>query len=42
MRHENRGSGRFWPAFAPAAYATNAWYGSDAYQQTFLSAWGAS
>jgi ABC-type sugar transport system substrate-binding protein len=24
----------------PAAYPTNAWYGSDAYQQTFLTAWG--
>jgi hypothetical protein len=24
----------------PAAYATNAWYGSEAYQQTFLTAWG--
>jgi ribose transport system substrate-binding protein len=26
----------------PAAYSTNAWYGSDAYEQTFLSAWGVS
>jgi len=26
----------------PAAYATNAWYGSEAYQQSFLTAWGAS
>lgn len=26
----------------PAAYATNAWYGSDAYRQTFLTAWGAA
>jgi ribose transport system substrate-binding protein len=26
----------------PAAYQTNDWYGSDAYEQTFLSAWGAS
>jgi ABC-type sugar transport system substrate-binding protein len=26
----------------PAAYQTNAWYGSNAYEQTFLSAWGAS
>jgi hypothetical protein len=24
----------------PAAYTTNAWYGSDAYEQTFLTAWG--
>jgi len=24
----------------PAAYSTNAWYGSEAYQQTFLTAWG--
>jgi ribose transport system substrate-binding protein len=27
-------------ALTPAAYATNAWYGSEAYQQTFLTAWG--
>jgi ribose transport system substrate-binding protein len=27
-------------ALTPAAYTTNAWYGSDAYQQTFLTAWG--
>jgi len=27
-------------ALTPAAYPTNAWYGSDAFQQTFLSAWG--
>jgi hypothetical protein len=26
----------------PAAYATNAWYGSNAYEQTFLTAWGAA
>jgi ABC-type sugar transport system substrate-binding protein len=26
----------------PAAYQTNAWYGSNAYEQTFLSAWGVS
>lgn len=26
----------------PAAYQTNDWYGSDAYEQTFLSAWGVS
>jgi ribose transport system substrate-binding protein len=26
----------------PTAYQTNAWYGSDAYEQTFLSAWGMS
>jgi ABC-type sugar transport system substrate-binding protein len=26
---------------SPAAYTTNAWYGSDAYEQTFLTAWGA-
>lgn len=26
----------------PDAYATNAWYGSDDYQKTFLSAWGVS
>jgi ribose transport system substrate-binding protein len=25
---------------SPAAYATNAWYGSDAFEQTFLTAWG--
>ena len=24
----------------PGAYTTNAWYGSDAYEQTFLTAWG--
>jgi ribose transport system substrate-binding protein len=24
----------------PSAYASNAWYGSDNYQQTFLTAWG--
>jgi ribose transport system substrate-binding protein len=24
----------------PAAYTTNAWYGSNAYEQTFLTAWG--
>jgi ribose transport system substrate-binding protein len=24
----------------PAAYTTNAWYGSNAYEQTFLKAWG--
>jgi ribose transport system substrate-binding protein len=24
----------------PAAYATNAWYGSDVFEQTFMSAWG--
>jgi hypothetical protein len=24
----------------PAAYTTNTWYGSDAYEQTFLTAWG--
>jgi ribose transport system substrate-binding protein len=28
-------------ALTPAAYATNAWYGSEAYEQTFLTAWGA-
>ena len=27
-------------SLTPAAYATNAWYGSDAFQQTFLTAWG--
>ncbi len=27
-------------ALSPAAYATNAWYGSDAFEQTFLTAWG--
>jgi ABC-type sugar transport system substrate-binding protein len=27
-------------ALTPAAYTTNAWYGSDAFQQTFLTAWG--
>ncbi|WP_375476233.1 sugar ABC transporter substrate-binding protein [uncultured Jatrophihabitans sp.] len=26
----------------PAAYATNAWYGSDAFEKTFLTAWGVS
>ncbi len=26
----------------PEAYATNAWYGSDAFKQTFSSAWGLS
>jgi ABC-type sugar transport system substrate-binding protein len=26
----------------PAAYQTNDWYGSDAYEQTFLSGWGVS
>lgn len=26
----------------PAAYATNAWYGSDDFQKTFLTAWGVS
>jgi ABC-type sugar transport system substrate-binding protein len=26
----------------PAAYQTNDWYGSDAYEQTFLGAWGVS
>jgi ribose transport system substrate-binding protein len=26
----------------PAAYQTNDWYGSDAYERTFLSAWGVS
>jgi ribose transport system substrate-binding protein len=26
----------------PAAYQTNDWYGSTAYEQTFLSAWGVS
>jgi len=26
----------------PDAYNTNAWYGSDAYEQTFLTAWGAA
>jgi ribose transport system substrate-binding protein len=25
---------------SPGAYTTNAWYGSDAYEQTFLTAWG--
>jgi ABC-type sugar transport system substrate-binding protein len=29
-------------ALTPAAYQTNAWYGSNAYEQTFLSAWSAS
>jgi ribose transport system substrate-binding protein len=29
-------------SLTPAAYQTNAWYGSDAYEQTFLSAWGMS
>jgi len=27
-------------ALTPAVYATNAWYGSEAYEQTFLTAWG--
>ena len=27
-------------SLTPAAYTTNAWYGSDAYEQTFLTAWG--
>lgn len=27
-------------SLTPGAYTTNAWYGSDAFQQTFLSAWG--
>jgi ABC-type sugar transport system substrate-binding protein len=27
-------------SLTPPAYTTNAWYGSDAFQQTFLSAWG--
>jgi ribose transport system substrate-binding protein len=28
-------------ALTPAAYSTNAWYGSESFQQTFLTAWGA-
>lgn len=27
---------------SPEAYSTNAWYGSDDFKQTFLSAWGVS
>jgi len=29
-------------SLTPSAYASNQWYGSDAFKATFLSAWGAS
>jgi len=36
--HDNVGN----LSLSPAAYSTNAWYGSDGYMQTFRHAWGLS